>query len=217
MKNKNYKYWERVLKKELFSLWERSDKYLSCHGPEHHLRVWQMAKLFGIKKKVDMDVLVAGCLLHDVYSFNVGVPKDHDIGSAKIAEKVLKKIKFPKDKIEQVFDAIKSHRSKSKSNCLEGKIMKSFDKIDAFGPIGVYRVIAPLSIRKYNVVDIVSWAIKGDKLKKKWASIPFSELKRKYKSRYIYSVKYFNNLAKHLGLKKIPKTRISETKINANS
>lgn len=213
MKKKDYHYWEPILIRELLLLWKKSDKFLPCHGPDHHLCVWRMAKPFGPKKKADMEVLAAACLLHDVYCFNIGAPQGHDTKSAKIAKKVLIKIKFPKDKISAVIAAIAGHRSKTQTNNLEGKIVKSFDKIDAFGPVGVYRVIAPFSIRKYGADDIVGWVLKEKRLDKKWAAIPFPELKKKYKHAYFYSKKYFKSLANNLNRHGSKKSRISEAKI----
>jgi hypothetical protein len=215
MNNKRYKYWEKVLIKELYRLWDHSQKFLICHGPEHHIRVWRTAESFGRKKGADMDVLLASCLLHDVSAFDRMSPKGHEIVSARIAQKVLKRVGFPKEKVPMVLHAISEHRSDSKvKNTLEGRIFKAFDKIDAFGPIGVYRILLPLSIRGYSLEDIIGWAFDHQRLAKKWQSVTFPELRKKYKSRYDFTVDYFTQLRKILGLKKV-KSIYSESKIFA--
>ncbi|MBU1164116.1 HD domain-containing protein [Patescibacteria group bacterium] len=198
MKKENYKFWERKIIKEINKLWERSDKFLPCHGPTHHIRVWKMAEKFGLKKKADLEILVACCLLHDIVAFNKTPIKNHDVASAKIAKKILKEIKYPPEKINIVYQAISSHTSiKKQLGGLEGKIMSSFDKVDAFGAIGVYRIITPMTIRGYNIDTIVRWFGTGKKLQSKWDSIEFSEIQREYRKDYLYTVDFFKNLVKY--------------------
>src|SRR3989339_135704 len=207
----NYKDWEKILTKELNGLWVKSQRFLPCHGPNHHLRVWKSAEPFGKKKGADLEVLMAACLLHDVSSFNPILCKGHDLVSAKIAAPVLKKVKFPDQKIKQVVRAIHSHRSSHQGgNLMEGQIMKSFDKLDAFGPIGVYRIITPLSVRKYPIEEIVYWVLESRVLERKWNSIPFPELKKKFLPDYKYTLKYFKDLAKKLKISKIRKSSFLE-------
>jgi len=198
MKNPKYKYWEKKLIAKINKLWENSDKFLPCHGPAHHIRVWKLAEKFGRNKKADMEILVACCLLHDIVAFNKSPIKDHDIASAKIAKKILKEIKFPKEKINIVHQIISSHRSSRKqAGSLAGDIMHSFDKVDAFGPIGVYRIITPMIIRGYSMETIIRWFGAGQKLKNKWQAIKFDEIKRKYKKEYLYTLDFFQKLAKY--------------------
>lgn len=98
---------------------------------------------------------------------------------------------------------------------MEVAILQSFDKLDAFGPIGVYRIISPLSIRGYSVGEIVDWVLGTKRLEKKWDAIQFLELKKKYQSDYQYSIRYFKDLARALGLKKCGRFKILETSIYA--
>jgi len=209
-----YKNWERKIVKELYILWNQSEKFLPCHGPEHHIRVWKMAQPFGLEKRADLDVLVASCLLHDVHSFYEAEPKDHEKRSARIAKKVLQKITFPAKKIPFVMTAIMDHRSSVRGKrSLEGDILKSFDKLDAFGPIGVYRIITPLSIRGYTAEDILGWALGQHRLEKKWQSIAFPELRKKYRARFFYTKRYFEALA--TALKYVPhRSRFTESKVH---
>ncbi len=198
-----YRKWERIIERELWKLWERSHKFLLCHGPEHHIRVWKTAEAFGRKKGVDMDVLVACCLLHDVSSFNQSSPKNHEVKSARIAERLLRRIHFPKEKIPIVTEAIAGHRSAKATMSLEGKIFKAFDKIDAFGAIGVYRILLPLSIRRYSAEEITAWALAEGHLQKKWNSIAFPELRRQYRKEYEFTRQYFQQLQKKIGSQQV--------------
>ncbi|MFH0952338.1 MAG: HD domain-containing protein [Patescibacteria group bacterium] len=197
----NYKHWEKLLLKEINRRWNKSKKFLPSHGPIHHIRVWKNAETFGLKKKADMEVLVASCLLHDIAAYNPSKASNHEIVSAKIASQLLKKIAFPIAKIGLVTDCISHHRSGyTKSISLEAKIMKSFDKIDALGPIGVYRIITPLGIRGWTAEKIVKKYLYQGGITKKWEAIAFPELKRKHKKDYLYSLNYFKKLAEELGV-----------------
>jgi len=195
--NQDYKYWERKIIAKLNQYWKKSEKFLPCHGPSHHIRVWKMAEKFGLKKGADMEILVACCLLHDIVAFNKSAIKNHDIASAKIAKKILSEINFSKGKINEVYQIISNHRSFKKNvSTLEGDIMHSFDKVDAFGTIGIYRIIAPMSIRGYSKGVIVKWFIDNKKLEAKWQAIKFPEIKKQYKKDYLYTVDFFKKLAK---------------------
>ncbi|MBU1149010.1 HD domain-containing protein [Patescibacteria group bacterium] len=197
----NYQKWEKILIKEIWRLWDKSDKFLPCHGPEHHIRVWKNAEKFGLKKKADMGVLLASCLLHDVVAYNQSSEKGHDLASAKMAIKILQKIKFPQAKIKLVEENIMLHRTKKQvGKNLEGAIMKSFDKIDCFGATGVYRIITPITIRKWGIKKCINYFLHQGHIKAKWEAIVFPELKKKYKKDYQYTVDYFKQLAKELGL-----------------
>lgn len=207
-----YQVWEKKIYKEVLRSWEQSNKFLLCHGPEHHLRVWKNAEAFGLRKSADMDVLVACCLLHDISSFQRSAPENHEVRSANIARKILQKIGFPREKISAVYEAIAGHRSAKSTKSVEGKIFKAFDKIDAFGPIGVYRILLPLSIRRYALKEIVSWALAEQHLAKKWQSIAFPELRKQYRSEYVFTRNYFQQLQKRLGLKN-QKSHFSEAHV----
>jgi HD superfamily phosphodiesterase len=167
-----------------------------------------------VKKKADLEVLLPACLFHDVHSFNPGIAAGHDIASAAIAKKILLKVRFPKYKIAPVLNTITHHRSTASHDSLEARILQSIDKLDAFGPIGVYRMLVPLSVRGYEIDDIVRWIISEKKLEKKWRSISFPELKKKHMKDYKFSLKYFKTLAKFLDVRK-EKTSFSEKRVYA--
>jgi len=188
--------WEKIIIREINALWAKSDKFLPCHGPSHHIRVWKTAKPFGINKKADMAILAAACLLHDVVAFNRSRIKNHDIESAKIARKILLKIGFPAGKIKKVYTIIGRHRSSKKAvGCLEEKIMRSFDKVDALGPLGIYRMIAPMAVRGYDLKTIISWFCQKKKIQAKWQSIEFPEIKKRYRPDYQYTLDFFKKLS----------------------
>ncbi len=197
MKRRSYKFWEKKIGRKINQLWQKSDKFLPCHGPSHHRRVWKNAEKFGKKKGADLEILVASCLLHDIAAFNKMPIKNHDLQSAKIARSVLESTRFPKEKIKIVCRIISTHRSgKKQAGGLEGDIMKAFDKVEALGPLGVYRIIAPMSIRGYDLATTVKWFLIDGKIKRKWQAIKFPEIKRQYRTDYLYTINFFEKLAK---------------------
>ena len=120
----------------------------SGHDYEHTLRVLSIALEIAKTEKVDLDVLVAACLLHDI-AFKSGFVKDHHLRGAEEAEPILIEIGFPKDKIQAVKIAIEDHvgmigqpiRTES-SLQIESKILRDADNIDALGAVGLIRQIS---------------------------------------------------------------------------
>ncbi|RLE50990.1 MAG: phosphohydrolase, partial [Candidatus Methanomethylicota archaeon] len=94
----------------------------------------------GEKLGADLLVLESAALLHDVSQSR----ERHAERSSMEAEKILKEIGFPEEKIPHVISVIREHSFSSglKPQSLESKILSDADKIDALGAIGIYRAIA---------------------------------------------------------------------------
>jgi uncharacterized protein len=127
------------------------------------LRVYNLCKkITKSEKNVDFEVLELAALLHDIGRKKEDLDKtgriDHAIESSKMAEKILKKFSFPKEKIEKIKEAIISHRFKTNSRpiSIEGKILSDADKLDAMGAIGI--------------VKNCCWI--GENMAKIWSDIP---------------------------------------------
>ncbi len=124
----------------------RSEEFfrLSHHDKSHVERVYNLAVRIAIEERADLDVVKAAVLLHDVARAmeDEGKIEDHAIESAKIAEKILKEVNFPKEKTAKVIHCIKAHRFKKgiKSESLEAKILQDADRLDIIGAIGIARV-----------------------------------------------------------------------------
>lgn len=118
---------------------EEARKYFDekgAHDFSHTKRVLKTAiEIAKTEKNVDMEVLKAACLLHDIGRKK----KNHSDVGARMAPRMLKKFDFPK--IDEVVYAIKVH-SKSKGiipKTIEAKILQDADRIDLFGAIGIAR------------------------------------------------------------------------------
>ena len=107
----------------------------AAHDYEHVLRVHVLARRIGHEENADMLVLEAAALMHDLgraeESKNQDV--DHSRVSVVLAEKILKKVRFPEDKISDVLYAISVHRYKNHilPRTKEAGILQDADKLDA--------------------------------------------------------------------------------------
>ena len=121
-------------------------KEISCnsHSIEHIMRVYHLClKIAESEKNVDLDVLETAALLHDIGREKENRDKtgrvDHAIEGAKMANKILKKMNYPK--IQEVEHCILAHRKRTEvePETIEAKILFDADKIDCIGAIGVAR------------------------------------------------------------------------------
>ncbi|MBO3798587.1 MAG: HD domain-containing protein [Thermoproteota archaeon] len=115
------------------------------HDWLHAERVCRMCMRICEKEGGDPKVLVAAALLHDVgvrYELEQGV--DHSEKSVEIAEEILPRIGFPKDKISMVLEAISMHRFRKgvRAVSIESRILQDADRLDAMGAIGVARTFS---------------------------------------------------------------------------
>lgn len=118
-----------------------------AHDMTHTKRVLKVAlEIAKYERDVDLIVLKAACLLHDIARKKEDKEKFecHAKEGAKIAEKILKRLNFPKEKIKGVVHAIRCHRKSKgiKAETIEAKILQDADKIDIFGAIGIGRTFS---------------------------------------------------------------------------
>ncbi|MFW9843793.1 MAG: HD domain-containing protein [Candidatus Thorarchaeota archaeon] len=116
-----------------------------AHKLDHTKRVYSLSMQIGEGLQVSTRVLQAAALLHDVGRFKeseIGV--SHSILSGEMSAPLLQEIGYSETEIEQVVDAIRTHRFSEgiEPNSLEGKILSDADKLDAIGTVGIYRSIA---------------------------------------------------------------------------
>src|SRR3982751_2407220 len=85
-----------------------------AHDFQHVLRVYKNAEMIAKEEgqSVDLDIVLAAALLHDLIVYPKGSIKTANSAdeSAEIAKKILVEHKnYPRDKIEKVADAIRTH------------------------------------------------------------------------------------------------------------
>jgi uncharacterized protein len=119
--------------------------FCSAHNFDHVMRVYNLALHLAENEDVDLDVIKAAALLHDIGGKKeVDDPTgktDHAIESAKMAEPILNNLGYSKDKIKHIQDCIISHRyrTENKPQTKEAKIVFDADKLETVGAIGIAR------------------------------------------------------------------------------
>jgi len=141
--------------------------FCSAHNFDHVMRVYNLALHLAENKDVDLDVIKAAVLLHDIGGKKeVDDPTgktDHAIESAKMAEPILNNLGYSKDKIKHVQDCIISHRyrTENKPQTKEAKIVFDADKLETVGAIGIARAfvwVGRNNAHIYKKADIDEYA-----------------------------------------------------------
>ncbi|MEK6927365.1 MAG: HD domain-containing protein [Nanoarchaeota archaeon] len=117
------------------------------HAFDHVERVYNLAlKLANTEKNVDLDVLKAAVLLHDVARQKEDKKECecHAEEGAKMAEKILNEMNFQEDKIKKASYAIYVHRHSKgmKAETKEAEILQDADRLDALGAITIGRMFS---------------------------------------------------------------------------
>ncbi len=123
------------------------EKELSCsaHNMDHVMRVYNLSLHLAENEDVDLDVLKASALLHDIARAkedNDPTGKtDHAILGSEMAAPILKELDFTEEQIKHIQDCIISHRYRTGNELKtkEAQILFDADKLDAVGAIGIAR------------------------------------------------------------------------------
>lgn len=126
---------------------EAVKKELSCsaHSIDHILRVYNLSLNLAKGEDIDLDVLKAAVLLHDIARVKEDNDStgqtDHAVLGAEMCAPILEEVGFSGDKIKHIQDCIISHRYRTgnKPQTLEAKILFDADKLDTVGAIGIAR------------------------------------------------------------------------------
>ena len=137
----------------------------SAHDIDHIMRVYNLAMTIAkTEDNVDMDVLQAAVLLHDIGAAKEsGDPSgqtDHAIIGVEMAKPILEKFGFADDKIKHIQECILAHRyrTNNKPETIEAKIVHDADKLEAAGAIGIARAfswIGKHQAKIYKKVDSI--------------------------------------------------------------
>lgn len=116
------------------------------HAFDHTQRVYNLSLRLSKNQKVDLDVVKAAALLHDVARLKEDKEEVecHAEHGAIMAEKILRDIRFPDEKIEKACYAIKVHRDSKgiKAETKEAEILQDADRLDALGAITIGRMFS---------------------------------------------------------------------------
>ena len=148
----------------------------------HFIPAVEYAKKLSDELGGDKEVIVIASWLHDIGAMICG-RTDHHITGAKIAEKKLKELGYPIEKIELVKKCILNHRGSQKNNAesieehivAEADVMSNFDNIGGiFKAAFVYEGKSQGQAR-----DSVR-----EKLENKWKQLHFESSKKMIRPKY---------------------------------
>ncbi len=196
---------------------EAVEKELSCsaHRMDHIIRVYNLALHLAENEDVDLDVIRAVALLHDVARVKEDDDStgntDHAILSSEMAAPILKELEFSEEKIKHIQDCIISHRYRTKNEpkTKEAKIIFDADKLDVVGAIGIARsfvwvgrnnakIYADVNIDEY-IKDNLGGKING-RIQDKTKHSPQIEFETKLK---FLADKLYTNKAKEVGRERL--------------
>ncbi len=114
------------------------------HDWEHTRRVVNLTKTLGALEGVDLEVAVAGALLHDIgrcYQDSANGSICHAQKGAQMAQAILEKFPFSEARKNNIVHCIASHRFRKppEPETPEAKVVFDADKLDAIGAIGIAR------------------------------------------------------------------------------
>lgn len=130
MTNKILKHPEFIRYLELNAEAERERKFCR-HDIGHAVDVARVAYIIALENRFDLsrDIVYAAALLHDIAKWKqYGGGVDHASEGSVLAEQILKDIGMNAQDTELILDAIRSHRTKGKSNSPLGMVLYAGDK-----------------------------------------------------------------------------------------
>ena len=131
------------------------------HDLEHIKRVMGTCYAIGKKENVDVEILLAGALLHDL----VNLPKNHPerLQASEMAayksKGLLQQANYSAGEIDRVLTVVIEHSYSlaKKASSRESAILQDADKLDAIGAIGIMRAVScgyALGSSYYNAEDL---------------------------------------------------------------
>jgi uncharacterized protein len=161
---------------------EECKKPTSNYGYEpftnHFIPVVNYVKILGEKLNVEVEIVELAAWLHDIGSIVEG-RENHHISGSEIAEKKLKELNYPQDKIEKIKHCILNHRgskeNENKRETIEAQILVDADALSHFDEIeGLFKAaLVYENLDQYSAKKSVM-----EKLKRSYNKLSFQESKK---------------------------------------
>jgi putative nucleotidyltransferase with HDIG domain len=118
---------------------------------QHTLRVAQFGKVIAENEGVDVESVIAACLLHDIAWFDTTAENNREHGrlGAIKSQPLLESLGYSARRIKNICYSIASHVDEDHPNTLEAKIVSDADNVDRFGPYRILQWCFP-DIRDYE-------------------------------------------------------------------
>jgi len=138
----------------------REHLHALSHGFDHTRRVYNLCLHIGQVENAELKSLLPAALLHDIgRDLEEHLGADHAESAEYLAKDFLKQINYPKNYIEPIFEAIKSHRASNETTpqTVEARILSDADKLDSLGAIGIARVFTFGGSRGRDVIGTIAY------------------------------------------------------------
>ena len=129
---------------------------------QHILRVCNYGKVLAESENANVELVIAGCLLHDIAVFDPGEPTDHGRLGADICRPFLETLEYTSAEIENICYSVASHVDITNPTTLEARIVTDADNIDRFGAfrafqwvlgnLSTYETLIPKLIERINIL-----------------------------------------------------------------
>lgn len=117
-----------------------------AHDRQHVYRVLYAALELAEERRVDLDVLIAAALLHDIGrdAQYRDARLDHAAVGAEMAFDFLRELGWPEPRAGHVRDCVRTHRFRGGDEpaSMEARILFDADKLDVTGTLGIARTLA---------------------------------------------------------------------------
>ncbi len=171
---------------------------------EHSEFVCNLALHMGEDLNADLEILKISALLHDS-GITVENGEPHALKSAEIAQSILEKTDFPKEKIKDVSYAISVHSDLSSApiKTLEAKILWDADKIAHLGAIVFVRFLMRMPLRGGTTKKALEFFQENLKTGKSIVKNMKTELGRKIAiQRYEFAENFVKELEEEMNFRK---------------
>ena len=162
-----------MLRDKDIPVWQAAKPYLDVRSNDAHtLYSYTLLKrLIEFTPEGDADILLPAILLHDtgwkmipadkiLHAFGPNnkypeLTRQHELEGVKIAEKVLKKLKYPPQHIQQITAIIDGHDTTKIARSTNDALLKEADKLWRYTPHGIATIQGWFQISESEVLDIL--------------------------------------------------------------
>ena len=130
------------LQKKIWDIVKSDLAHEPVASTDHVERMTQWCQTLGPAAGADMEVLVAGALLHDV-GVVIHRQKHYAVGRNRAAE-ILKEVQFPEEKIDAVLHVLEAHSRYGGApgpRTPEAEVGQDADALEYIGAIGILRAL----------------------------------------------------------------------------
>ncbi|MFP4119317.1 MAG: HD domain-containing protein [Candidatus Woesearchaeota archaeon] len=130
----------------------------SGHNYAHVMRVFKNVVLIGQTEDVDMDVVKAAALLHDIAYAKKFFKGEYAKTSHDIARDMLKEKYFTTDQIDAILEAIRQHdvwANYKEDVPVEVKVLRDADRLDYLGYTGIVKAVSYAAHANKNIIKLL--------------------------------------------------------------